>query len=145
MTQVLGLDDDAAVRLLLEKIVKGMGYAFSSFDNLQDEMAQASKGEYDLILLELDFPEGNLLEILPDLISLPNSPEVIIITGTSDVRGVEIAFNYGAWGYIKKPFLPEDVSLPITHAMQYHEEKAAIKPTVLKRGDIIGESPAILR
>ena len=105
----------------------------------------ATQGAFDLILLDLDFPEGNGLDILPDLLQLPGSPEVIIITGTGDMKGAEIAFKHGAWDYVRKPFLTEEVSLPILRSLQYHEEKATTRPpSILKRGGIIGESPEIV-
>ncbi len=146
MAQILIIDDDPNARLLLEKITHGMGHSPLSIDNLQDGLSAARANEYDLILLDLDFPEGNGLEILPDLINLPSAPEVIIITGTGDAEGAEIAFNYGAWDYVKKPFLAEEVTLPIACALQYHEEKAATRTlAVLKRVDIVGEPTAMLR
>ena len=146
MAKILIVDDEPIIRSLLKEICEDMGHLPTSTGMLQDGLLLAQKNEYDLILLDLDFPEGNGLEILPDLLKISNSPEVIIITGTGNTKGAEIAFNYGAWDFVKKPFLPEEVSLPITRALQYHEEKSAVKiPTVLKRGSIIGDSPAILR
>lgn len=146
MAQILILDDDPHIRLLLEQLTEDMGHAPTSSGDLHKGLAIARDGAFDLILLDLDFPEGNGLEILPDLLRLPGAPEVIIITGTGDTKGAEIAFNHGAWDYVRKPFLVEEVSLPIVRALQYHEEKAATKaPAVLRRGDIIGESPEIQR
>ncbi len=146
MAQILIIDDDSGVLLLLEKIVKGMGHTAVTANNMKDAMAAARMAVYDVILLDLEFPDGSGIEILPDLVGLPNLPEVIIITGTGNVKSAEIAFQYGAWDYVQKPFLLEEVTLPLTRALEYHEEKGrSPRPTVLKRGDITGESPAILR
>lgn len=145
MAKILILDDEPNLRLLLEQLTENMGHEPSSSGGLQEGLAMAREGSYDLILLDLDFPEGNGQEILPDLLNLPDPPEVIIITGTGDTNSAEIAFTHGAWDYVRKPFLIEDVSLPIARALQYHEEKAAARaPAVLKRGGIIGESPMIM-
>ena len=49
---------------------------------------------YDLILLDLELPDGNGLRILPDLIQSPSNPEVIIITGSGEkafVAGADIS------------------------------------------------------
>jgi DNA-binding NtrC family response regulator len=103
----------------------------------------ASGGDYDLVLLDLQFPRGNGLDILPDIIQAPSRPEVIIITG-SGVQAAELAFRYGAWDYVQKPFLLEEISLPMSRALQYRQEKQSNRPPVtLRRANIIGSSPAM--
>lgn len=101
------------------------------------------KHAFDIVLLDLELPDGNGLDILPDLIRTPSEPEVIIITGTGDPRGAELAFKYGAWDYVQKPFLMEEVALPITRAIEYHREKLTPRRVPLKRLKIIGNSDAI--
>jgi two-component system, NtrC family, response regulator len=145
MASVLILDDDRNIQLLLEDLMLSMGHEFASAGSLANGLSMARNNDYDLILLDLDFPEGNGLEILPELTRLPSSPEVVIVTGTGDTKAAEIAFKYGAWDYVRKPFLLEEVSLHITRALQYRTEKTDRKtPAVLKRGNIIGESEPIL-
>ena len=144
MARVLILDDDLNIQLLLKDLVLSMGHEYASALNLADGLSMVKQDDYDLILLDLDFPKGNGLDILPALTRLPNSPEVIIVTGTGNTKGAEIAFKYGAWDYVKKPFLLEEVSLHITRALQYRTEKADRRaPMVLKRENIIGESEPI--
>lgn len=144
MAKILIIDDDPYIRILLEEITVELGFEPISSGNLEEGFTMAASSSYDLILLDLDFPEGNGLTILPDLLNLPTAPEVIIITGTGDTKGAEIAFNYGAWDYVRKPFLSTEISLPIVRALQYHEEKAAAKKkSVLKRDNIVGNSAVI--
>ncbi len=146
MAYILILDDDQKIQLLLEHVVTGLGHKATTSGCLREGLRLARTQDYDLILLDLDFPEGNGLEILPELLHLSSSPEVMIITGTGDTKGAELAFTYGAWDFLKKPFFVEEVSLSIARALQYHEEKVRSKtPTVLQRGDITGNSPALLR
>lgn len=74
----------------------------------------------------------------------PSSPEVVILTGTGDKKGAELAYNYGAWDFLQKPFLRKEVSLSVSRALQYRtEKKASEKPRVLWREGIIGDSPPI--
>ena len=145
MARVLIIDDDLDIQLLLEDLMRDMGHAPASAGNLADGKALARADDYDLVFLDLDFPEGNGLEILPELARLPSSPEILIITGTGNTKAAEIAFKYGAWDYVRKPFLLEEVSLHITRALQYHAEKTGSKtPAVFKREDIIGQSEPVL-
>ena len=92
MARILILDDDPDIRLLLASLTEDLGHQPASSGRLSDGLAMAREDSYDLILLDLDFPEGNGLDILPELLKLPGAPEVIIITGTGDTRGAETAF-----------------------------------------------------
>ncbi len=144
MAQILIIDDDREICRFLSRWVEKMGHTAAVAHTLQHGLEECRAGLYDLILLDLEFPEGNGLEILSDLLQSPSAPEVIIVTGTGSVGGAELAFKYGAWDYVQKPVDFHEISLPIARALQYRNEKeSARKPIALKRQKIIGESPAI--
>ena len=144
MSRLLIIDDDVNICMVLSRLIESMGHKTCSSHTLEEGLNRASSAPYDVILLDLEFPEGNGLQILPDLIKAPSLPEVIIITGTGDTRGAELAFKYGVWDFIQKPFTLDEASLPITRALQYRSEKGATKhPVFLNRTDIIGDSDAI--
>ncbi|MBA4394469.1 MAG: Fis family transcriptional regulator, partial [Desulfobacca sp.] len=89
-------------------------------------------------------PDGNGLEALPKLRSIPSSPEVIIITGLGDHYGATLAIKNGAWDYIQKPSSIEGMTLPFLRALEFREAKQSRKPiAVLKRQAIVGNSPEI--
>ncbi len=144
MARILIIDDDLIICNVLSKLTEKFHHRAFATHTLADGIAHAQEEAYDLILLDLDLPDGNGLQILPDLLRTPSAPEVIIITGAGDNRGAELAFKYGAWDYIAKPFSWEEVSLPITRALQYRLEKEANKgPVTLDLNGIIGSSAAI--
>ncbi|MBU1193255.1 MAG: sigma-54 dependent transcriptional regulator [Proteobacteria bacterium] len=144
MINVLIIDDDLKICLFFSRLLEQMGHCFKAAHTISQGRQLFEKEAFDLVLLDLELPDGNGLEILPEFIHSFSSPEVIIITGTGNARGAELAFKYGAWDYIQKPFLLEEVSLPITRAIQYRTEKqAAPKLISLDRSKIIGESPAL--
>ena len=146
MSKILIIDDDLILSGILSQLMENMGHEPRSVTSLAEGKRLASQNPFDLILLDLQFPEGNGLDILPDLLKTPSSPEIIIITGTEDPNGAEIAFKSGAWDYIQKPFMLHEVSLPIARALQYRAEKQSTEtPRILKRAGIIGESPALIR
>lgn len=144
MAKLLIIDDDSKIRLFFTKLAAKMGHDSHVADTLKEGLSSAKEESYDLVLLDLEFPEGNGLQILPDLLKLPSAPEVIIITGTGNASGAKLAFKYGAWDYVQKPFLIEEVSLPITRALQYRKEKqVTLSPLPLIRSRIIGESDVL--
>lgn len=146
MATILIIDDDRQICIFLEKMIKQMGNTAQSAYTRESGLLLAREQMFDLILLDLDLPDGNGLQILPRLLNTPSSPEVIIVTGTTDMDGAEIAFKHAAWDYVQKPFDFHDVSLSITRALEYRKEKesaAASAPLHLKRTGIIGNSPEI--
>jgi len=144
MAKLLIIDDDPKICSFLDQLIESMGHDASAANTLEEGLNLAKSGNYDLILLDLEFPDGNGLQILPDLLRVSSSPEVIIITGTGDAGGAELAFKYGAWDYVKKPFVLDEVMLPTTRALQYRQEKANKQtPVTLKRIGIVGESVPI--
>jgi two-component system, NtrC family, response regulator len=143
MARLLIIDDDPQICQLLTLMAQDMGHEATEATTLEHGLSLSLSNDYDLILLDLEFPQGNGLQVLPDLLKVPSKPEVIIITG-SGVKGAELAFKYGAWDYVQKPFFMQELSLPISRALQYREEKETAKtPVTLKRSGIIGSSQAI--
>lgn len=146
MIKVLIVDDDPKICLFFTKLLNKMGHEIHVANTVTDACALSDNEDFDLVLLDLELPDGSGLQILPDLMKAPSRPEVIIITGTGDVRGAEMAFKYGAWDYVQKPFLLDEVALPITRALQYRREKQAVKSLVpLIRSNIVGESDVVLK
>jgi len=88
---------------------------------------------------------GTACRQCPNCFDPPSSPEVIIITGTGGISGAKLAFKYGAWDYVQKPFTMEEVFLPVARALDYRKEKKTLKaPVTLNREGIIGSSVALL-
>lgn len=144
MAKFLVIDDDEKICLFFEELADHMGHNAVTASTLEQGLQLSENDQYDLIFLDLEFPDGNGLQILPDLLKMPYNPEVIIITGTGDASGAKLAFNYGAWDYVQKPFLVEEISLPIVRALQYRKEKqVSVSPVPLIRTKIVGESDEI--
>ena len=58
----------------------------------------AVEGNYDIVLLDVYLPDGNGLQAIDRLRSVPSKPQVIIITGQGDPDGAELAIRHGVPG-----------------------------------------------
>ncbi len=142
MTKFLIIDDDTQICLFLSKLIQRMGYEADAAHTVRDGLEACRSDDCDIVLLDLELPDGTGLSILPDLLKAPSSPEVIIITGTGNIQGAELAFKYGAWDFVPKPLNLDEVKLTIARALQYRNEKQSVKkPRLLSREGIVGESP----
>ncbi len=139
--RILVVDDDRKICQFLADLLDGIGHRPVAANSIAEARKAVFADGFDLVLLDLDLPDGNGLSLLPELQAAAGNPEVIIVTGTGNSEGATIAFKYGAWDFIQKPFTMEEVSLPIQRALAYRQEKRSTQPpVVLKRSGIIGNS-----
>ncbi len=140
--RILIVDDDTTLCAMLVKQLERKNYATGFANTLQQGIALAKEGGWDVVLLDVQMPDGNGLEYLPKFTTTPSYPEVIMITGHGAADGAEKAIINGAWSYIEKPHVIRDLPLHLTRALQYRKEKQRLKtvPVSLKREDIIGNS-----
>lgn len=144
MNSALIIDDDPRICLLFSELLTDLNLEFKAANTLSQARILVEAQEFDLVFLDLELPDGNGLDFIPELNALAFAPEVIIVTGTGNARGAELAFKYGAWDYVQKPFLLDDITLPITRAIKYRKEKQThFRPVPLVRKQIIGESAPI--
>ncbi len=111
---VLVVDDSNAMRAVIKKIVGMSGFRVDKCLEAANgrEALDILAGEWvDVIISDINMPEVNGLELLCKLRQdklYKEIPVIMISTEGSNERMQE-AFHCGAQGFIKKPFLPEDV------------------------------------
>ncbi|MFA5678135.1 MAG: response regulator transcription factor [Pseudomonas sp.] len=67
-----------------------------------EALEQVSQHTYDLILLDLNLPDGNGLHLLDKLQSIDSLTPVAILTGSNNPSDVDAALRGGAAGFISK-------------------------------------------
>ncbi|MCE5252485.1 sigma-54 dependent transcriptional regulator [bacterium] len=146
MAKVLIVDDDKMICEMLSCQVKEMGYQVEYVHSLKSAYKKVCCDDIDVVFLDVQLPDGNGLDVIPAIRETPSSPEVIIITGSGDPNGAELAINNGAWDYIEKQSSLKEIILSLKRAIQYREEKLLKKtPVVLNLKGIIGSSKPFLQ
>jgi len=145
VVRILFIDDDHQDQKLLKMILPENYAVISAVKGLHGvELIQ--KEEPDIVLLDIELPDINGLELLKRINALPLSPPVIMLTGCSEIDKVVRAIKMGASDYLTKPFKLEQLKRTIRDVMEEKiKESALIK---LKTEDpplneIVGESTAI--
>ncbi len=143
MANILIIDDDKQVCRMLDQVIGGMGHAAQSSYTIHQGYELAVSGDYDVVFLDVNLPDGVGLDVLPKIRSLDPAPEVIIITGEGGPDGAETAIQNGAWDYIQKPISPKKIILPLKRILQYREEleKVEKKSVALKLDGFVGTGP----
>jgi two-component system chemotaxis response regulator CheY len=111
---VLIVDDSKSMRGVIKKIISISGVKMDQcFEagNGKEALNVLADDWVDVIMSDINMPEMNGFELLEELQKddlLKNIPVVVITTESSEER-MQYALTLGAKGFIKKPFLPEDV------------------------------------
>ena len=103
------LDDDPLLRRYLVRLLQQQGWIVRPFDRADDMLGALDEFERGFLLLDINMPDHNGLEVLKRVQDhRPNLP-VIIISGTADVAAAIGAFRGGASNMLQKPFSSEDL------------------------------------
>jgi len=102
MPRALIVEDEVAARETVRKIVEREGFATLLAGSLR-EARECLVGEpVHLALLDLELPDGQALELLPDLSRRPGT-EVVFVTGHGTVDSAVRAMKGGAADFLEKP------------------------------------------
>lgn len=144
MAHILIIDDEKLMCNMVSDQLSSLSHATTCAHTLSNGLKAAAQSAFDLVLLDVRLPDGNGLEAISQFKSSHSQPEIIIITGEGDPDGAELAIETGAWDYVEKPLSMREITLQVTRALQYRQEKMAFRPaTLLKREGIIGRDPKI--
>ncbi len=144
MEQMLIIDDDIETCETMESLISRLGYQCDMAHDLQKGLHLLEQQTYDVLFLDVRLPDGNGLEILPDIMVMPDPPEVIILTGKGDPDGAELAIKGGVWDYLLKPSSVREIRLSLDRALKYHKEKKTrIEQEKLDFNQVIGKSQGV--
>ncbi|MEW6221576.1 MAG: sigma-54 dependent transcriptional regulator [Thermodesulfobacteriota bacterium] len=145
MAKTLVVDDDDLIRAAITAKLTRLGHQAAGAATVAEAEALAAAGDFDVVFLDVILPDGNGLDLLPRLRQAPSCPEVIIVTGQGTYDGAALAIESGAWDYVEKPMVIQDMVLPLARALQYRQERQRAQEAAqaLKRQEIIGDSPGI--
>src|ERR1700678_4227960 len=102
--QVWLVDDDASIRWVLEKALKGGGMAAKSFDQADSVLTALRSDAPDVLMTDIRMPGRSGLELLKKIRDARPALPVIVMTAHSDLGSAVSAYEGGAFEYLPKPF-----------------------------------------
>jgi DNA-binding NtrC family response regulator len=150
MPHALIVDDDLSFQLGLAEVVSREGFTTSTASSIAAARAELAKQIPDVLLTDLQLPDGSGLDLLQDT-AVTGPPEVILITGHASVETAVDALKRGASDYLTKPVDFARVKMVLTNLQRTRELKEEIGTlrTELRKlgrfGALIGSSPNMQR
>jgi len=102
--RVLLIEDDQVLGDAVREHVASMGYGVDWMKRLVDAREALVTVAYELVLLDLNLPDGRGLEFLRALRRQGNAVPVIILTAQDQIASRIEGLNSGADDYLVKPF-----------------------------------------
>jgi len=115
--KILIVDDDPHIRMLLKDRLEASGYEALQAENGVQAVELATKEDPDLVLLDLQMPEMDGMEVLGRL--RQDSPElaIVILTAYGTIERAVEAMRLGAYDFLPKPCKPDHILLVVEKAL----------------------------
>ncbi len=123
------VDDDYAVRDSLGVVVETAGLAYQAFESAEHFLQAYCPSKRGCLLLDVNLPGLNGLELQTEFIRLNISLPIIFLTGTGDIPMTVRAMKAGAADFLTKPvpstLLIERIQATLQHEAQLHDQTEA--------------------
>jgi len=137
-TRVLIVDDERAIRDLLSDAVRHTGYEIFSASNGKEALSLIRQENIHIAICDIKMPAMSGIELLQQILDISPETIVIMITAYASVETAVNSLRYGAFDYILKPFVYEDVIAKISRIDQYlkiKRENQILRNEIEKRYD----------
>lgn len=141
--KALIVEDSSTLCAIYEAYLAGLGLEIQTATTLDDARASLSRLKPDFVLLDIELPDGNGLDLLSETGRMTPAPVSVVMTGHG-TEWAERALDKGAADFLAKPFDSIRLRVTVQNAMRRKELNDQIDSLSQKRGQLgglIGSSP----
>ncbi len=147
--KILLIDDSPEILDNLSEHLASEGYDITTTSDGTSGISMIEKKFYDIILTDMKMPGADGMEVLKYV--KEHSPEsiCIILTGYGTIRNAVEAIKSGAFDYLTKPVMMDEIVITLNRALEYRNlkrENINLRNQLKKKyqfKNILGESPAM--
>ncbi len=138
MKRILIIDDDIDMCQLLGHYLQRKGFETDTAHTGNKGLAKFNENKFDVVLCDFRLGDMDGRKVLQKIKSINPKVIVIIITGYSDIKMAVEVMRYGAFDYITKPLIPEEVINIINKGLN---ESASLPATETSKNSTPDSSP----
>ncbi|MES2544153.1 MAG: sigma-54 dependent transcriptional regulator [Bacteroidota bacterium] len=148
MSKILIIEDEAAIRRVLSKILSEESDTYQ-VEDAEDGLSGLEKiknNDYDLVLCDIKMPKMDGVEVLEAVKKIKPEIPMVMISGHGDMETAINTMRLGAFDYISKPPDLNRLLNTVRNALDKKQlvvENKILKKKVSKNYEMIGESEAI--
>ena len=149
--KILIVDDDRIILDSLCAFLRNEGYDVTGAANYPEAQAALSTDHFQLLITDVSMPQADGMELLRLVRKQYSEMVVLIITGYGSISGAVEAMKLGAFDYLTKPIVDEDIRLSVARALQQQQllhDNIALRGKLEKRSgmdNVIGQDYKMLK
>ncbi len=116
--QILLSDDDPRLLQSLRDLLIMHGYRVDMAVGGRRAIEMLQQDQYDLLLLDLSMPDVDGHEVMRVMNERRIATMTIVISGNTTIDGIATALRAGAYDYLKKPYVPEELLATVNNAVR---------------------------
>ena len=116
---VLVVEDEDIIRTTLGEFLSGEGFAVEATGTLTDALSMVREHDFDVAICDVQLPDGDGIELIKRLQQLNPEIFVLVITAYATVENAVDAFKAGAFDYLVKPVIFEDLLNKLERMFRY--------------------------
>jgi len=115
---ILVIDDDKIILDSLCEFLTLEGFLTSGAETLKGALAKLEQEYYNLVITDVNLPDGDGLELLDVIREKHPQTVAIVITGYGSIESAVKAIKQGAYEYLTKPIIDDELRLAIEKAIK---------------------------
>jgi DNA-binding NtrC family response regulator len=144
---ILIIDDEDNARENIGQFLTAKGYEVKGAATLAEGRASLQRGDADVVLLDVQLPDGYGPNLLYETAAMPLRPPIILITAYGDIDMAVDAMKNGAHDFLSKPIQLNQLEKSIERAgevVALRREIEHIRQSQQQKGKfIVGKNPAM--
>jgi FixJ family two-component response regulator len=112
------VDDDESIRESVTSLVRSVGYRAEAFATAEEFLISDDSRTADCLILDVCLPGTSGLDLQRQLVSSGHQIPIVFITAQTSCEARVRAMNYGAVGFLFKPFSEEDLFAALHAALR---------------------------
>ena len=146
---ILIAEDEDLMRAIVSRLLEGAGYRVAAAANAEEALERFAAEDVALTITDIRMAGMDGLTLLDRIKDIDAEALVIVMTAYSSVDSAVAALRKGAYDYITKPFVNEDLLQSVKNAIRQRElfrENRALRRELDRRysfAEIIGTSEAL--
>ena len=136
--RVLIADDERNLRELIVRELARRGHEVDGVGDGAAALERIREGSYDVVVLDMRMPHKEGIDVLREVATFPEAPQVIMLTGFQEVSTAVEAMKLGAYDYLTKPTKIEELDVVVRKAA---EKGQLVRENVALRAHAPGAAP----
>jgi len=118
---ILIVEDEPIIRNSLAEFLTGEGYQVTKAVSVDEGIARARERDFHVAICDIQLPDGDGIKMMRLMHKINPSVFVLIITAYGTVESAVEAFKAGAFDYLTKPVIFDDLSHKLRRVFEYRD------------------------